>query len=104
MLLRFIKQLTIADWIQIFILCALIWYSIETHLLRKEQKRLTYLNILQLYFDRRGPNAITSSNYPNWIRRIIKYGSFNVDELYVKGPKLFRYKWMEKIYYKLRSF
>jgi hypothetical protein len=104
-MLKFIKQLKIADWIQILILFAIAWYSWETHLLKKWQKKQVQLTILGLEMQRKknlkeGHAFDTGGLFPNIIRKIYELGKFDPKELYSPAhhyPLTFLKKIFEKI-------
>lgn len=77
-----IKGLKISDWIQIAIVFVLIWYSIETHLLRKEQKKSVYLYLLDMEMRDKGGGYKVRVKYPYIVRKIIEQGKFDVKRLY----------------------
>ncbi len=91
-MIEIIKNFTIADYIQISILLALLWYSLETRQLKKWQKKLTQLQILQIDMERVKNQASGCGNptpygedFPIIIRKIYELGKFNPKVLYSRG-------------------
>lgn len=86
-------RLNTPDYIQIAILIALVWYSLETHGLRKWQKKLTQLQILQLDMQRiktQADNIHTNptpygESFPIIIRKIYELGKFDPKVLYSRA-------------------
>jgi len=111
-----INNFTIGDCIQIFILVALVWYSIETRQLRKWQKRQAQLTILELDMKRvetvatqRFNPAPYGEDFPMIIRKIYELGKFNPKTLYSRGfhkPLTFFAKtleWIKKLFKKINK-
>lgn len=89
MFLDIIEQLRIADYIQIAIFFALLWYSWETHQLREWQKKQAQLTLLGLDMQRvknhsenRGNPTPYGEAFPMIIRKIYEQGKFNPKVLY----------------------
>lgn len=85
----FIIRLNTADYIQIAIFIALVWYSIETHLLRMWQKKQAQITLLSLDMQRVKNGAETCSNptpygkpFPTIVREIYELGKFDPKILY----------------------
>lgn len=92
MIVDFIARLNIADYIQIAIFIALVWYSIETHLLRKWQKKQAQITLLSLDMQRVKNGAETRSNptpygkpFPIIVREIYELGKFDSKTLYSRA-------------------
>ena len=91
-MIGFIDKLTMADIIQILIFVALFWYSLETRLLRKWQKKQVQLTILNLDMQRvkstteqRGNPTPYGEKFPIIIRKIYELGKFNPKVLYSRA-------------------
>lgn len=89
---NFITELKIPDFIQLAILVGLIWYSIETHFLRKWQKKQLQLAILSLDMQRirdsielPGNTTPYGEKFPIIIRKIYELGKFDLKFLYCEG-------------------
>lgn len=105
----FFTKLSISDWILLFTLLAIIWYSIETHLLRKWQKKITQLSIVDLEVrikiaqqealrNGHGQSPRVTSNYPETIRKIYQESKLDLEDLY-SFPE--RQNWLKRIFSKL---
>jgi len=86
------ENLHVPDYIQIIIALAIIWYSIETHFLRKWQKKQVQLSILDMDIQRirnqqelRGNVTPYRESFPMIIRDIYERGKFDVKILYSKN-------------------
>lgn len=86
---KIISQLEISDYIQITILAALVWYSIETHLLRSWQKKQVQLSVFDIELERIRKTAESNGlripsvrDFPIILRKIYEIGEFNLKELY----------------------
>lgn len=77
-----IKNLTMSDWIQIILVIVVIWYSVETYRLRKEQKKAVYLQLLDMEMRDKNGGYKSRVNYPLMVREIIELGKFDVKKLY----------------------
>lgn len=77
-----VKNLTRSDWIQIALVIVVIWYSIETYRLRKEQKKAVYLQLLDMEMRDKSGGYKSRVNYPLMVREIIELGKFDVKKLY----------------------
>ncbi len=107
-----IPQFNIADYIQIAILFALIWYSIETRLLRIWQKKQLQAFLFAMELERRRENnrshglrAPNINEFPIILRKIYETGKFDLKELYSPAhhkPLLLRHKIWKWIKNKLR--
>ncbi len=88
MFFNFLVNLNTADYIQISILIALVWYSWETHQLKKWQKKQIQLSILELEMKRKRDMSeghsfsMKSGVFPSIIRNIYELGKFDPKELY----------------------
>lgn len=86
-------SLNTADYIQIAIFCALLWYSIESHFLRKWQKKQVQLTILDLDMRRVKAHAETpqfnlspyGEDFPIIVRKIYELGKFDPKILYSRA-------------------
>lgn len=104
-IINFFKNFTIADTIQFSIFIALIWYSWETHRLKKWQKKQVLLTILELEMQRKknlkeGCAFDTGGLFPKIIREIYELGKFDPKELYSPAhhqPLTLRKKILEKV-------
>jgi len=103
---NFINKLSISDIIQIIIAIALIFTLIETYRLRKEQRKATYLYLLDMEMRDKNPGYKARIGYPLIVRRIIEYGSFDIKSLYSPAyhKKIYKYKITEKIVNFLKRF
>jgi len=91
-MLHLLKNLTVADYIQISIFVVLFWYSWETHQLRKWQKRQAQLTVLDLDMQRVRHGATSRTNptpygepFPIIIRKIYERGEFDPKVLYSRA-------------------
>lgn len=98
-LLDIINNLTIADVIQVIIAIVLIWYSIETHQLKIEQRKALYLNLLNMEMKDKGGDYKSRVGYPLMVREIVEYGRFDAKKLYSSNfhQKIYRYRIVGKI-------
>lgn len=106
-MLDFIKNLSVADYIQISIFVVLFWYSWETRQLRKWQKRQAQLTILDLDMQRVRHSSVSGGNptpygekFPIIIRKIYELGKFDPKVLYspaFHNPLSFSQKVLQKI-------
>ena len=97
MFFDFISQLHLADYIQIAILVAIVWYSYETFKLRKWQQKNVQISILDLqqrihmHKDENFHKGVqTNQNIGNkeiinMMNDILEHGKFNLRKIYVQG-------------------
>lgn len=105
---EFIKEFKIADWIQICILFAIGWYSWETHLLKKWQKKQVQLTILGLEMQRKknfkeGHAFDTGGLFPQIIRKIYELGKFDPKEFYSPAHH-YPLTFFKKIFGKIKNY
>lgn len=91
-MLSIIKNLSVGDYIQFAILIALLWYSRETYLLRKWQKKQVQLTLLNLDMQRVKNQADLQGNptpygkdFPIIMREIYELGKFDLKILYSRA-------------------
>lgn len=77
-----VRNLTKSDWIQIALVIVVMWYSIETYRLRREQKKAVYLQLLDMEMRDKNGGYKARVKYPLMVREIIELGKFDVKKLY----------------------
>jgi len=93
------------DWILFFTFIVLFWYSVETHFLRKWQKKQVQLSIFNAEVQRfmnHGNLGGLSFRFPLILRKIYELGKLDLRELYSdKQPIKLRDKFFTWIKIKL---
>ena len=86
----FFKKLNAGDWILLITFLAIVWYSVEPHLLRKWQKRQAQLTLLTMHLQRQiasqeyhGHRFFPfGEDYVKAIRGIMELGKFDARTLF----------------------